>query len=264
MISKLFNEKCSRNFGYNLIMHCYFHSSMKKMKSLDMMEELDTDDMFYAPRSNEYYAEQQIERNYFYALDTRGQVYLEDTLPRNIATCIKDKKFLKFFFQQLRINNTGTFIEYPYVSMCGKERNFLCPVDPLSSIVYTDLISSKSNINQKYLLYGGVSQQDLINIDLDNLERLPYGVIKYNPLKLTSSDNSSNRLYYPIMQHKYLSSPNATSFKDMNYGLLHPHLCQLISQHIEYNDDTHTWDIHDNNEIYQLNVLSKKKLEKDN
>ena len=88
-------------------LYCSYHSSYinnsnnnnNNKNNIELEIELESNDKFYYPKSNEYYLKQQINRNYFYALDTRGNLYLEDTIPRNIATSMKDKKFLKFFFK---------------------------------------------------------------------------------------------------------------------------------------------------------------------
>ncbi|EFA03128.2 UPF0598 protein CG30010-like Protein [Tribolium castaneum] len=51
---------------------------------------------------------------------------------KNFTSCFKEKKFLRFFFNQLRLNNSGRYKEFPYLSICGKERNFIrcddCPI----------------------------------------------------------------------------------------------------------------------------------------
>jgi hypothetical protein len=62
---------------------------------------------------------------------------LEEVLPKNIASCIKDEKFLDFFFRRLQPLRPrdedllrGRDIltsEYPYVSPCGIELNFVRP-----------------------------------------------------------------------------------------------------------------------------------------
>ncbi len=35
----------------------------------------------------------------------------------------------RFFFSQLKANTTGRHPEYPYISPCGKEMNFILPAD---------------------------------------------------------------------------------------------------------------------------------------
>lgn len=71
----------------------------------------------------------EIEREYFYYLDAEGRLYHEQTEHRN-------PQFLKLFFRNLRPNTTGRYSEeYPYISPCGKEMNYLKPAD--TPIVFT-------------------------------------------------------------------------------------------------------------------------------
>lgn len=58
---------------------------------------------------------------------------------KNFTSCFKDKKFLKFFFDRLKINETERYREhFPYISLCGRERNFIrCDDYPF---VYTHVI----------------------------------------------------------------------------------------------------------------------------
>lgn len=57
---------------------------------------------------------------------------------------ILDKKFLAFFFKRLKKNDTGRYIEdFPYVSLCGPERNFVrCDDLP---IVFTKIIQKENS-----------------------------------------------------------------------------------------------------------------------
>lgn len=52
-----------------------------------------------------------------------------------------DKQFLVFFFSRLRLNQTGRYEDdFPYLSLCGRERNFLrCDDRP---VVFTHLLQS--------------------------------------------------------------------------------------------------------------------------
>lgn len=53
---------------------------------------------------------------------------------------------MRFFFNQLRINNTDRYKEFPYLSICGKERNFVrCDDYP---IVFTHVLK----LNEEYKL----------------------------------------------------------------------------------------------------------------
>lgn len=68
---------------------------------------------------------------------------------KNFTSCFKEKKFLRFFFNQLRINNTGRYNEFPYISLCGKERNFIkCDDYPF---VYTHVLNNgQKNMSLAY------------------------------------------------------------------------------------------------------------------
>ncbi|CAG7693768.1 unnamed protein product [Allacma fusca] len=77
-------------------------------------------------------------REYFYYIDHNGMLFMDDSRMKNFTSCFKDVKFLNFFFNRLKVNNTGFYTEhFPYVSPCGIEQNFV-RVDDLP-IVYTKL-----------------------------------------------------------------------------------------------------------------------------
>lgn len=57
-------------------------------------------------------------RIYFYRIDSNARLFHEDSE-------LTDKKFLDFFFTHLEKNRTGKYPEYPYISPCGKEMNFV-------------------------------------------------------------------------------------------------------------------------------------------
>lgn len=86
-------------------------------------------------RSPAFYDEHAKKRQYFYHVDLLGRLFLEDAVPKNVTTCLKSEKFLNFFFSRLRANNTGLHEEYPLVSPCGREMNFIKAED--TGIVFT-------------------------------------------------------------------------------------------------------------------------------
>ncbi|XP_051233908.1 UPF0598 protein C8orf82 homolog [Dicentrarchus labrax] len=92
-------------------------------------------------------------REYFYYIDHQGQLFLDDTKVKNFVTCFKDKKFLVFFFSRLRSNQSGRYEDdFPYLSLCGRERNFLrCDDRP---VVFTHLLG-----DQELLSYCGGAEQ---------------------------------------------------------------------------------------------------------
>ncbi|TGK65679.1 DUF4505 domain-containing protein, partial [Leptospira gomenensis] len=59
-------------------------------------------------------------RSYFYRMDARGRLYHEESE-------LKDPAFLDFFISRIRKNQTGVSLEYPYVSVCAGEWNFIRP-----------------------------------------------------------------------------------------------------------------------------------------
>jgi hypothetical protein len=80
-------------------------------------------------------------REYFYFIDFHGQLFLEETTPKNFTTCFKDPKFLNFFFKRIRYNSKVNN-DYSYLSPCGVEVNFIKSED--SPIVFHDLIDSST------------------------------------------------------------------------------------------------------------------------
>ncbi|OQR80769.1 hypothetical protein ACHHYP_17219 [Achlya hypogyna] len=94
-------------------------------------------------KSKAFYEEQAERRNYFYYVDLQGQLFLEDMVPKNIATSLKSPKFLKFFFHQLRphaatdLQYVPAFLEYPFRSPCGPEMNYIKVAD--TPVVVTEL-----------------------------------------------------------------------------------------------------------------------------
>jgi acyl-coenzyme A thioesterase PaaI-like protein len=62
-------------------------------------------------------------RNYFYTITTNGSL-LHD------GTELTDEMFLRQFFSRLQPNTTENFTdEYPFISPCGVEQNFVAPED---------------------------------------------------------------------------------------------------------------------------------------
>ena len=73
-------------------------------------------------------------RTYRYYIDIHGRLFMEDTWPRNVATCLKDVNFLNMFFKAMRRNDHNVEMQdrYPFVSPCGRELNFIsCAATPV-------------------------------------------------------------------------------------------------------------------------------------
>lgn len=60
---------------------------------------------------------------------------------KNFTTCFKDPQFLVMFFSRLRPNRSGRYeASFPFLSLCGRERNFLrCEDRP---VVFTHLLAA--------------------------------------------------------------------------------------------------------------------------
>jgi hypothetical protein len=88
-----------------------------------------------------------------------------------------DVAFLNFFFKRLRQNNTGYYEhEFPFVSLCGKERNYLrCDDKP---IVFHSRVRSKDPGSPDMFLYAGNIQYP----------------IQYTALNISEE---TGRLYHP-------------------------------------------------------------------
>ncbi|XP_066121515.1 UPF0598 protein C8orf82 homolog [Saccopteryx bilineata] len=80
-------------------------------------------------------------REYFYYVDHQGQLFLDDSKMKNFITCFKDPRFLVTFFSRLRPNRSGRYeASFPFLSPCGRERNFLrCEDRP---VVFTHLLAA--------------------------------------------------------------------------------------------------------------------------
>lgn len=155
------------------------------------------------PRGDDsFYADEAVKRNYFYVVDNKGQIFLESERHRTMATCMKDAKFLKFLIANQQKNNTQNFADVPYLSRCGREINYISPVDKLCAVVFTD-----ADWEKKFLLYGSTLKQP------------------FDP-RLLSISRSTFRLYHPISDHRFLSD---------EIGLLQSTLAQKLSERIKVN-----------------------------
>lgn len=106
------------------------------------------------------FAAREKQKCYFYSVDLQGRLFLEESLPKNIATSLKDEKFLDFFFSKIRrvrdkekviLEEVGVAGDYPFVSPCGIELNFVRPAD--APIVFHELRENADN--GKQLIFGG-------------------------------------------------------------------------------------------------------------
>ena len=64
-------------------------------------------------------------REYFFYVDHNGMLFQDDSKMKHWTAAMKEKKLLFNFFKRLRINETDRYKEFQYISLCGKERNFV-------------------------------------------------------------------------------------------------------------------------------------------
>lgn len=105
---------------------------------------------------------------------------MDDTKFKNFTSCFKDQKFLNLFFKKLTFNRTGRYkTDFPYVSLCGKERNFVrCDDFP---IVYTH-IKCLPDYNDKCQIFYGYAGDSLAQT--------------FQPQKVAIS-KTTGRVYHP-------------------------------------------------------------------
>lgn len=98
---------------------------------------------------------------------------------KNFTSCFKEKKFLEFFFKRIRLNDTGRYQEdFPYVSLCGRERNYIrCDDVP---IVFTHIIRKESP-KIEFLTYAYVGESMTHKFMPEKIYMLPVTGRVYHP-----------------------------------------------------------------------------------
>lgn len=126
---------------------------------------------------------------------------------KNFTSCFKDKKFLRFFFRQIRANDTNRYqSDFPWLSLCGRERNFIrCDDLP---IVYTHILDAGDNARDR-LSYAHTG--DLLTVD-------------FEPNRVFMAPNSG-RVYHPAAE-RYGA-----------IGLIRSNLAIELSKYFEFDGD---------------------------
>ena len=110
-------------------------------------------------KSGEFYEKHASHHRYFYNIDLQGRLFMEDVYPKNISTSLKDVRFLNFFFRNIRrssreemllLDDDGASQDYPFVSLCANEINYIRPVD--QPFVFHDMYTKSDG--QCDLIYG--------------------------------------------------------------------------------------------------------------
>ena len=102
---------------------------------------------------------------------------MDDAKIKNFTSCFKEKKFLTFFFNRIKLNNTGRYEqEFPFVSPCGREKNYIrCDDFP---IVFTH---SFFESNQWFLSYGYADNELRVPFSPSNICMVPETGRVYHP-----------------------------------------------------------------------------------
>ncbi|OAF69226.1 hypothetical protein A3Q56_03002 [Intoshia linei] len=141
-------------------------------------------------------------REYFYFINNRGELFLQDSKYKTIATRYNDEKFLYNFFQNLRLNTSNRYKEFKHVYLCEGERNYLICQD--TPIVYTDLIDvrkddcDKDNVSNQYLNQLYQTSSDNLALIYNNCLRL---TTNFDPSKINVK--TEGKIYY---RNKYKSN----------------------------------------------------------
>lgn len=127
-------------------------------------------------------------REYFYEINSFGQLFLKETKYKNFTSCFKDEKFLKFFYSRLMknsISNNYFNQGYQWISPCGIEMNYVMVEDvPLVYTTLTTTIISDTHSDErtsKALLGWPGSGEKTV----------------FDPSKITL-DQETGRLYHPL------------------------------------------------------------------
>jgi hypothetical protein len=186
------------------------------------------------PKSKEFYHTEGNERRYYYTIDTRGHLFLESSKIKLFATAFRDAKFLSFFYRRLEKNlHKDEYSEFPYISLCGKEINFVTPEDPLAPVVFTTLDETEEN-----LIYAGGQFTE-----------------PFNPENICWSTRTL-RIYHSLLHHPRLKG---------EVGLLHPFLADSLANKIvwasgeQYIDGNNKFEW--KNKLYAFKTLESRNAE---
>ncbi|XP_014280771.1 UPF0598 protein CG30010 [Halyomorpha halys] len=161
-------------------------------------------------------------REYFYYIDHQGMLFLDDARMKNFTSCFKDKDFLVFFYKRIRLNNTSRYeSSFPYVSLCGRERNYIrCDDVP---IVYTHIVN---NGDKDLFCYGNAGDLMYNNFLPEKLFMDPETGRMYHPCHETAGSIGLVASKLAIQLSKLLKFDNGEDkppthfyWKDILYSL---------------------------------------------
>jgi hypothetical protein len=166
-----------------------------------------------------------LRRCYFYNIDLHGRLYLEESMPKNITSSIKDIRFLDFFFSRIKYINTNQIEymqfynipanDYPFISICQNEWNFIRPA--CTPIIFHSLVD-----NEQYLLYGS-NNKSILREPFNETSGIV--VSKYNGMIYHTLTTHS---YYPLSRKAEVSEQQ----RQQQYGLIRSTVALSLSDRI--------------------------------
>ena len=164
-------------------------------------------------------------RKYFFSMNTRGLVFNDEFIKvRNIATALKDPSFIDFTIRRLRPSPKSAHFQghdYPLVSPCQGELNYVRCLDDLASLVFSELENSE----------------------------MTYGASLKHCFKVEDLSIINGFIYHKITDHKFLGNNNLL-------GILAPKLAYKLS-----NENLHIMDNGDAIFKYQGKVYNIQNLD---
>jgi len=163
---------------------------------------------------------------------------------KNFTSCFKEKVFLNFFFRNIKHNKSGRYEgDFPFVSMCGIERNFIrCDDVP---IVFTGIVPTSDKEGNFDLV---IAFSDLkYPFAPESLYMLPESTDKDCDNDEEGEEDSGN-----IMAHGGRIYHRADS-KLLGYGLIRSTLAQEIGNLFKLDSNKQPVEFTWNDRKYPLN-----------
>ena len=156
----------------------------------------------------------------------------------NTFILFSEKAFLEFFFKRLRLNETDRYPEFPYLSPCGRERNYVRCDD--KAIVYTHIIEGDES---DLLSYGGAADKLTVVFEPSKICMLPETGRIYHPASPDIGGVGLIKSSVAIAISKYFefengeeNPPTKFTWKDKTYQLTNELLPLLKLTPVEARD----------------------------
>ncbi|EAR95532.2 UPF0598 C8orf82-like protein, putative (macronuclear) [Tetrahymena thermophila SB210] len=132
-------------------------------------------------------------REYFFFIDHKGLLYLDDQDSYNFTNCLKDKRFMKNFYKNLIKNKTGRNLNYSHVSECWGEYNYV-----------------RSSV--KPIVFSHLDENDQLHYSL-------YLTENFNPSEVKKDEQG-------LLYHK-------VDLNDIGYGIFSTDVSMMLSKNIK-------------------------------